>query len=271
MTDRQDEPLARAGSLMRAGLAMLFIGHRAAFPLALLYGLTGVLLAGLSWPYLRPESELATGDYIFLMITLNFLHYIVAVGIGVVWARAVLYGPEAAFAGGWRAFFTRWGRAASRLGSAALLMVLLALPAVFAAAMAGHILALLLGGETAQGFQLPLIVLALLPPAVIAAATLWLSVVGVARGTPSPVADTLKAVIEDWRRLAPLLLFAFLLSIGLQVLLLAVGSGTDALNPTTLPGMGAQILAAGVEMALIMVVIAAFAQLPPPVSWQGTG
>jgi len=270
MPPRRDTPAPRPGMLMRAGLALLAVHRRAAGPLMLLHGLTGILLVALGRPFLGPDGELAQGDAVFLRVVLNFLHYVGAVGIGVVWARLVLVGPEAAFAGGWRVFLARWGQAVSRLASVTLLMVVLALPAVFAAAMAGHILALLLGGEAAQGFQLPLLMLALIPPAVIAATTLWLSIVGLARGAQPPFAETLRTAVEDWRRLAPVVLFAFLAAIGLLVLIRIAGSAYPALlDPTTLLGMGAQLLAAAVEMAFIMLVIGAFAQLPPPAAGNG--
>jgi len=248
----------RAGHLLASGAGAVLQGRRAAMPLALLFGLTGELLVGLAWPWLREDSPLGAGDYLFLVILLNALHYGAGVGIGLVWARAASLGPDAAFAGGWPAFLGRWRRGVSRLGSVVLLMAVLALPAVIVAAMLGHILSLLIGVEAGQGLQLPLVFLALLPPALIAAATLWLSVAAAAHDAMPRFDIALKAVTGNWRAVLPAMLLAFGVAVGSQFAVLALGEAGVAPDPTTLAGMAAQIAAGAIEMVAIMVVIGGF-------------
>jgi len=235
--------------------------HHAALPLALAFGWAGIVLVRLAWPLLAPGSSLGGGDYLFLVILLNLFHYAVAAGIGVIWARLLAFGPDCAFAGGWRHAAELWRRALSRLGAVVLLGIVLTVPAVFAAAMAGHMFSLLLGGEMAGNLQLPLVVIALAPPALIATGTLWLSIAKQPVGEMPRFDIALKSVTAAWRPLFGLLLTAFGIAALLQLSVIALGGG-KAPDPTTLFGMSVQFLASTGEMLVILAVIAAFTRCP---------
>lgn len=250
-----------ARRLLSLGAGSVLQHRRAALPLALAFGWAGVVLVGLAWPYLAPESGLGPGDALFLVIVLNLLHYAVATAIGILWARLLAHGPEAAFSGGWPGFLARWQRALSRLGSVVLLGVVLALPAVFVAAMLGHMLSLLLGGGQASGLQLPLVILVLIPLALVVAGTLWLSIAKAGQDEMPRFDITLRTITQYWRPLLAVMLAAFGLAVMLQAIVIALGSGS-APNPTTISGMIVQLLAGTAEMLVILGVIAAFADVP---------
>lgn len=254
-----------ARRLLSLGVASVARYRSAAFPLALAFGWAGLVLVGLAWPYLGPDSGIGAGDALFLIIALNLLHYAVATAVGIVWARLLAHGPETAFAGGWPYFFALWKRALSRLGSVILLGVALALPAVFAAAMLGHMLSLLLGGAQAGGLQLPFVIMTLIPLALIVAGTLWLSIAKTGRQDMPRFDIALRTMIQYWRPLFSVMLAAFGIAVILQGSVILLGGGS-APNPTTLPGMAVQLLAGAAEMLVILGVIAAFAEIPlaPP-------
>jgi len=250
-----------ARRLLSLGAACVVQHRRAAIPLALAFGWAGLLLVGLAWPYLGPDSQLGAGDALFLIVALNLLHYAVATAVGSVWVRLLVRGPDSSFAGGWPVFFTRWKRALSRLGSVVLLGVVLALPAVFAAAMLGHMLSLLLGGAQASGLQLPLVILVLVPLALIVAGTLWLSIAKSGRQDMPRFDIALRTMTQYWRPLFSVMLAAFGLAVILQASIIALGNGS-APDPTTILGGAIQLLAGAAEMLLIMGVIAAFVDVP---------
>ncbi len=253
--------------LLNRAFTIILREHKTVLPLMAAYAWLSVVGARLVWPFL-PEPEpnaTTTAPYLIAELSHNLVLYGFALGLGVLWARALLLSPDQAWTGGGRAFLQRWGRMLGHFGATALAGIIILLSSVLISAIIGNI-AYMLIGKLAGILQVPLMLAVMMPPLFLVLGALWTSLLFEAMDQRLANQQALRFVFHNWRLILPIMAIVIIGNVGLSFVILVLAGAGAAFVPTSISGTIAVACAGFMEFGFIILAITSLALLLPTAS-----